>query len=65
LRAEITPLKIWLLPSVGFLHAVSCQYPQTVVECLEITGQQLRAGELLEKLKENYHELAVDPPASL
>ena len=36
-----------------------------VIECFESPGQQLRVGELLEKQKEIYHALGVEPPASL
>lgn len=36
-----------------------------VIECFETPGQQLRVGELLEKQKEIYHALGVEPPASL
>ncbi|MBT9148502.1 MAG: hypothetical protein DDT32_02276 [Syntrophomonadaceae bacterium] len=36
-----------------------------VIECFEVPGQKLRVGELLEKQKEIYKCLGVDPPASL
>lgn len=36
-----------------------------VIECFEAPGQKLRVGELLEKQKEIYMALGVDPPASL
>ncbi|MBS3970801.1 MAG: transposase, partial [Clostridia bacterium] len=36
-----------------------------VIECFETPGQQLRVGELLEKQKEIYHALGVEPPTSL
>jgi transposase len=36
-----------------------------VIECFETPGQQLRVGELLEKQKELYHALGVEPPSSL
>ena len=36
-----------------------------VIECFEMPGQQLRVGELLEKQKEIYHALVVNPPSSL
>lgn len=36
-----------------------------VIECFEAPGQKLRVGELLEKQKEIYISLGVDPPSSL
>ncbi len=36
-----------------------------VIECFEAPGQKLRIGELLEKQKEIYKSLGVNPPASL
>lgn len=36
-----------------------------IIECFETPGQQLRVGELLEKQKEIYINLGVDPPSSL
>lgn len=36
-----------------------------VIECFETPGQKLRVGELLEKQKEIYISLGVDPPSSL
>ncbi|HCA29593.1 MAG TPA: IS1634 family transposase [Ruminococcaceae bacterium] len=36
-----------------------------VIECFEAPGQKLRVGELLEKQKEIYACLGVDPPSSL
>ena len=36
-----------------------------VIECFEIPGQQLRVGELLEKQKEIYYALGIEPPTSL
>ena len=36
-----------------------------VIECFEEPGLKLRTGELLEKQKEIYKRLAVEPPASL
>ena len=36
-----------------------------VIECFESPGQKLRVGELLEKQKQLYSDLGVDPPASL
>jgi len=36
-----------------------------VIECFETPGQQLRVGELLEKQKEIYYALGIDPPTSL
>ena len=36
-----------------------------VIECFESPGQKLRVGELLEKQKDIYTALGVDPPASL
>jgi transposase len=36
-----------------------------VIECFESPGQKLRVGELLEKQKEIYTALGVDPPTSL
>lgn len=36
-----------------------------VIECFEAPGQQLRVGELLEKQKEIYISLGIDPPSSL
>ena len=36
-----------------------------VIECFETPGQQLRVGELLEKQKEIYCALRIDPPTSL
>jgi transposase len=36
-----------------------------VIECFEAPGQQLRVGELLEKQKDIYLALGVDPPSSL
>lgn len=36
-----------------------------VIECFEVPGQKLRVGELLEKQKEIYISLGVDPPSSL
>ena len=36
-----------------------------VIECFETPGQKLRVGELLEKQKEIYACLGVDPPTSL
>jgi transposase len=36
-----------------------------VIECFEAPGQQLRVGELLEKQKEIYTSLGIDPPSSL
>lgn len=36
-----------------------------IIECFEAPGQKLRVGELLEKQKEIYISLGVDPPPSL
>ncbi len=36
-----------------------------VIECFEAPGQQLRVGELLEKQKEIYTNLGIEPPSSL
>jgi transposase len=36
-----------------------------VIECFESPGQELRVGELLEKQKEIYKALGVEPPSSL
>lgn len=36
-----------------------------VIECFEAPGHRLRVGELLEKQKELYRNLGVDPPTSL
>jgi len=36
-----------------------------VIECFESPGQKLRVGELLEKQKQLYADLGVDPPISL
>jgi transposase len=36
-----------------------------VIECFEAPGQKLRAGELLEKQKEIYASLGINPPSSL
>lgn len=36
-----------------------------VIECFEAPGQKLRVGELLEKQKEIYISLGVEPPSSL
>jgi len=36
-----------------------------IIECFEVPGQKLRVGELLEKQKEIYNCLGVNPPASL
>nr|WP_235941629.1 hypothetical protein [Paenibacillus puerhi] len=36
-----------------------------VIECFEAPGQQVRVGELLEKQKEIYASLGIDPPSSL
>lgn len=36
-----------------------------VIECFEEPGQSLRVSELLEKQKEIYKSMAVEPPASL
>lgn len=36
-----------------------------IIECFESPGQQLRVGEMLEKQKELYRCLGVEPPASL
>ncbi len=36
-----------------------------VVECFEVPGQKLRVGEVLEKQKEIYTCLGIDPPSSL
>ena len=36
-----------------------------VIECFEAPGQKLRVGELLEKQKQIYTKLGVNPPASL
>ncbi|HQE49807.1 MAG TPA: IS1634 family transposase [Fervidobacterium sp.] len=36
-----------------------------VIECFEQPGQRLRIGEILEKQKQIYYDLGVEPPASL
>jgi len=36
-----------------------------VIECFEAPGQKMRVGELLEKQKDLYINLGVEPPASL
>ena len=36
-----------------------------VIECFEQPGKSLRVGEMLEKQKKLYHDLGVNPPASL
>jgi transposase len=36
-----------------------------VIECFERPGQSLRIGEILEKQKQLYHDLGIEPPASL
>jgi hypothetical protein len=36
-----------------------------VIECFEAPGQKLRVGELLEKQRELYNCLGVNPPNSL
>jgi transposase len=36
-----------------------------VIECFESPGQKLRVGELLEKQKDIYISLGIDPPSSL
>ncbi len=36
-----------------------------VIECFEAPGKKLRVGEILEKQKEIYEKLGVDPPTSL
>jgi transposase len=36
-----------------------------VIECFEQPGQSIRVGEILEKQKQLYHDLGVEPPASL
>ncbi|WP_339798230.1 hypothetical protein MKY19_24265 [Paenibacillus sp. FSL R5-0744] len=36
-----------------------------VTECFEAPGEKLRVGELLEKQKNIYFSLGVDPPSSL
>ena len=36
-----------------------------VIECFEASGQRLRVGELLEKQKDIYVALGVEPPSSL
>mgnify|MGYP007016093703 FL=1 len=36
-----------------------------VIECFETPGQRMRVGEILEKQKDIYRCLNVDPPSSL
>jgi transposase len=36
-----------------------------VIECFEQPGKSLRVGEMLEKQKQLYHDLGVNPPTSL
>ena len=36
-----------------------------VIECFETPGQRMRVGEILEKQKDIYRCLDVDPPSSL
>jgi len=36
-----------------------------VIECFETPGQRMRVGEILEKQKDIYCLLDVDPPSSL
>ena len=36
-----------------------------VIECFEQPGQKLRVGEILEKQKQIYYDLGVEPPTSL
>lgn len=36
-----------------------------VIECFEVPGKKLRVGEMLEKQKEIYQALGIDPPVSL
>ena len=36
-----------------------------VIECFEKPGKSLRVGEMLEKQKQLYHDLGVNPPTSL
>ncbi|WP_207205222.1 hypothetical protein [Methanolobus psychrotolerans] len=36
-----------------------------VIECFEQPGKSLRVGEMLEKQKELYYDMGVNPPGSL
>ena len=36
-----------------------------IIECFEHPGQKLRVGEILEKQKQLYTDLGIEPPASL